>query len=195
VLKITSATGEGRIWVQKGEIVDAVLEDRNGKAAIVEMLGWKAGNFEILPYGLPRPRTIHMNYESLLMETAQTLDETIDADIADLSPEALLSSFARFTGVQFAIAVDAADKAAYEHWGCDEPHPLAAWIGDSAKAFRELGKKIQAGEMQVMHSLGQQRHLSVLNADEESLAIGFTRALGLNQQRETLKQIEAKWAF
>ena len=195
VLKITSATGEGRIWVQKGEIVDAVLEDRNGKAAIVEMLGWKAGNFEILPYGLPRPRTIHMNYESLLMETAQTLDETVDETFAELTPEALLSSFARFTGVQFAIAVDAADKGTYEHWGCDEPRPLAAWVGETSKAFRELGKKLQAGEMQVMHSLGQQRHLSVLNADEEALGIGFTRALGLNQQRETLKQIEAKWAF
>src|SRR5688572_27000309 len=131
VLKITSATGEGRIWVQKGEIVDGVLEDRNGKAAIVEMLSWKAGNFEILPYGLPRPRTIHMNYESLLMETAQTLDEAVDADLANLSPEALLSSFARYTGVQFAMAVDAGDKTRFEHWGCDDPLPLAAWINDT----------------------------------------------------------------
>jgi DNA-binding response OmpR family regulator len=195
VLKITSATGEGRIWVQKGEIVDSVLEDRNGKAAIVEMLSWKAGNFEILPYGLPRPRSIHMNYESLLMETAQTLDETADADLAEMSPEALLSSFARFTGVQFAMAVETADKSKFEHWGCEEPVPLAAWISDTANNFRELGMKLQAGELHAMHSLGQQRHLSVLTADEEALGIGFTRALGLNQLRETLKQIEAKWAF
>jgi hypothetical protein len=136
-----------------------------------------------------------MNYESLLMETAQTLDETEDASLADLSPEALLSSFARFTGVQFAMAVDSADKNTFEHWGCDEPQPLATWINDSAKAFRDLGKKLQAGELQSVHSLGQQRHLSVLTADDESLGIGFTRALGLNQLRETLKQIEAKWAF
>ena len=112
-----------------------------------------------------------------------------------MSPDALLSSFARFTGVQFSIAVDARDDAKYEHWGCDDPQPLAAWINESADAFRDLGKKLQAGELQAMHSLGQQRHLSVLVADEEELAIGFTRALGLNQLRETLKQIEAKWAF
>ena len=46
-----------------------------------------------------------------------------------------------------------------------------------------------------IYATGQQGHLSVLTADEESLGIGFTRALGLNQQRETLKQIEAKWAY
>src|SRR5687767_9090538 len=114
VLRVMSEAGDGRIWIQKGEIVDAALEERSGKAAIVEMLSWKAGNFEVLPYGLPRPRTIHMNYESLLMETAQTLDETSDADLADLSPEALLSSFARYTGVQFSIAVDAQDDTKYE---------------------------------------------------------------------------------
>ena len=195
VLKITSAAGEGRIWVQKGEIVDAALDDRNGKAAIVEMLSWKAGNFEILPYGLPRPRTINMNYESLLMETAQTLDEAVESDAAEISPEALLSSFSRFTGVQFAMAVDASDKAKFQHWGCDDAGELAGWIQSTSKAFRELGKKLQAGELETMHALGQQRHLSVLAADGESLGIGFTRALGLNQMRETLKQIEAKWAF
>ena len=195
VLKITSAQGEGRIWVQKGEIVDSVLEDRNGKSAIVEMLSWKAGNFEILPYGLPRPRTIHMNYESLLMETAQTLDETVDADATDLTPEALLSSFSRFTGVQFAMAVDATDRAKFEQWGCEEARPLAQWIHEASREFRELGRKLQAGELSTIHALGQQRHVSVLVADEESLGIGFTRALGLNQLRDTLKQIEAKWAF
>lgn len=43
--------------------------------------------------------------------------------------------------------------------------------------------------------LGQQRHLAILCSDEEILGVGFTRALGLPQLRETLKQIEIKWAF
>lgn len=195
VLKITSATGEGRIWIQKGEIMDSVLEDRNGKGAIVEMLGWKAGNFEIMPYGLPRPRTIHMDYESLLMETAQSLDEAATSEVENLTSEALLGSFSRFTGVQYAIAVESADRKNYEHWGCDDAGSLAGWIHEISKGFRDLGKKLQAGELEAMYALGQQRHLSILVADEESLGVGFTRALGLNQLRETLKQIEAKWAF
>lgn len=195
VLKITSAAGEGRAWIQKGEIVDAVLEDRTGKSAIVEMLAWKAGNFEVLPYGLPRPRTITMDYESLLMETAHALDETDESSEEALSPEALLASFSRFTGVQFALAVELADPTKNVNWGCDEPDELAKWAQKTTQAFNELGKKLQAGELLDIETLGQQQHLSILAGDEEALCVGFTRALGLSQIRETLKQIEVKWAF
>ena len=129
------------------------------------------------------------------METAQKLDETADADTGQFAPDALLASLSRFTGVQFAMAVAAQDKAKFEHWGCDDPPTLAGWIHDSSKSFRELGQTLQSGELQAIHALGQQRHLSILAADEESLGVGFTRALDLHQLRETFKQIEAKWAF
>ena len=195
VLKITAAAGEGRIWIQKGEIIDAVLEDQTGKRAIATMLGWKAGNFEVLPYGLPRPRTIHMDYENLLMETAQTMDESGTAGIESPAPGAALASFGRFTGVQFAIAVELGEnKRAHEQWGCDEAASLAEWIRKISDLFRELGTTLQAGELQEMETHGPQRHMAVLSADEEALAIGFTRALGPKQISETLKQIEAKWA-
>lgn len=196
VLKITSELGEGRVWIQKGEIIDSTVEDKSGKEAIVEMLGWKAGNFEVLPYGLPRPRTIFINYESLLMETAQSLDEAADNDGADkVTPETVLASFARFTGVQFSIAVEAGDRLKYEHWGADDPAPLARWIKEATTSFKALGKKLECGELLDAEALGQQRHLSIISGDEEALGVGFTRALGLGQIRETLKQIEAKWAF
>ena len=196
VLKVTSELGEGRVWIQKGEIVDATVEDKSGKDAIVEMLGWKAGNFEVLPYGLPRPRTIFINYESLLMETAQFMDEAADASNEErVTPETVLASVARFTGVQFAIAVEAGDRVKYEHWGADDPAPLALWIHESTALFKTLGEKLQCGELQDAEALGAQRHLSILSGDEEALGVVFTRALGLGQIRETLKQIEAKWAF
>jgi DNA-binding response OmpR family regulator len=194
VLKITAAAGEGRIWIQKGEIIDAVLEDQSGKRAIATMLSWKAGNFEVLPYGLPRPRTIHMDYENLLMETAQTMDEAGTSGIEAPAPGVTLASFGRFTGVQFALAVELGEKRAHEHWGCDEAAPLAEWIRKSADLFKDLGLKLHAGELQEMEVYGPQRHMAVLMADDEALAIGFTRALGSKQISETLKQIEAKWA-
>lgn len=196
VLKVTSELGEGRVWIQKGEIVDATVEDKSGKEAIVEMLGWNAGNFEVLPYGLPRPRTIFMNYESLLMETAQSMDEASDGSEKEkVTPETVLASFARFTGVQFAIAVESGERVKYEHWGADEPAPLALWIYESTAAFKALGEKLKCGELQDAEALGVQRHLSILSGDDEALGVGFTRALGLPQIRETLKNIEAKWAF
>ncbi len=194
VLKVTSELGEGRIWIQKGEIVDATVEDKSSKEAIVEMLGWKAGNFEVLPHGLPRPRTIFVSYESLLMETAQTLDEASMCE-GELTPETVLASFARFTGVQFAIAVESGERVKYEHWGADDPAPLAVWIHETTAALKALGEHLQCGELHDAEALGAQRHLSIISGDDEALGVGFTRALGLKQIRETLKQIEAKWAF
>ncbi len=194
VLKITCAVGEGRVWIQSGEIVDAVLDDRSGKGAMLEMLSWKAGNFEVLPYGLPRPRSIHVDYESLLMESAHVLDQT-DGNAAEQAPETLLASFSRFSGVQFAMAVELTDSEKCVHWGCDEPEALAAWVQKTTEAFKGLGSKLQAGELLGIESLGQQQHLSIISGDQEALAIGFTRALGISQIRDTLKQIEAKWAF
>jgi hypothetical protein len=196
VLRINSENGEGRVWIQKGEIVDAALEDKAGKEAIVELLAWTAGNFEVLPYGLPRPRTIFMNYESLLMETAQSMDEASDlSTVEKTTPETVLASFARFTGVQFAIAVDSGEHMKYEHWGADEPAPIALWIRDNTAAFKALGEQLGCGELHDAETLGSQRHLSIISGDDDALGIGFTRALGIRQIRETLKQIEAKWAY
>ena len=195
VLKITSAQGEGRIWIQKGEIIDAAVEDKVGKPAIVEMIGWKAGNFEVLPAGLPRPRTIFIQYESLLMETAQTLDENDRVSAAgSKAPESLLSVFSRFTGVQFSMAVELGEGKKYEHFGCDDPAPLAVWIHQTAQAFKHLGTQLKCGELLDIQTFGPQRHLSILSADDEVLGVGFTRALAVPQIRETLNQIEAKWA-
>lgn len=195
VLKITSAAGEGRIWIAKGEIVDATVEDKIGKPALLEMIGWKAGNFEILPAGLPRPRTIFGQYESLLMETAQKLDEFTSLDSAKPeTPESLLSAFSRFTGVQFAMAVELGGGQKYEHWGCDDPAPLAVWIQQTAQGFKDLSSVLKAGELLDVQASGSQRNLAILSADEEVLGLGLTRALAPQQIRETLTQIESRWA-
>src|SRR6201996_743417 len=47
ILRITSAGGDGRIWIQKGEIIDAATGDVSGKEAFAELLSWKAGSFEL----------------------------------------------------------------------------------------------------------------------------------------------------
>ncbi len=192
ILKITSAAGEGRVWIQKGEIIDAASGDLLGKEAFLELLSWKAGNFEILPSDLPRPRTIFSSYESLLMETAQTLDES--GINSPESPAAGMASYSRFKGVQFVIAVDAADATRHEHWACEEAERLAGWIRVNVQALRGLGDQLEAGELTDLEGLGPQRHVAVLAGDDEFLGVGFTRSALLPHIRETMKQIEAKWA-
>ena len=55
ISKISSGLGEGRMWIQRGEIIDAAMGELVGKEAFLEMLRWRSGSFEILPSDVPRP--------------------------------------------------------------------------------------------------------------------------------------------
>jgi CheY-like chemotaxis protein len=193
ILKIASATGEGRIWIQRGDIIDAATGQILGKDAFLEMLRWKAGSFEILPNDTPRPRTIFSSYENLLMETAQTIDETSPVDAAAEDTNSL-ASFSKYKGVQFVIAVEGNDKTTFEHWAAENPDRMAAWIHQTTRALRALGDKLEAGQLEHIEALGPQRHVGILSSDEQDLGIGFTRSASLPHIRETMKHIEAKWA-
>jgi len=193
ILKIASATGEGRIWIMRGEIIDAASGELLGKEAFLEMLRWKAGSFEILPNETSRPRTIFSSYENLLMETAQSLDESKAEDVTPEDPNSL-ASFSRYKGVQFVIAVEGEDKTKYEHWAAENPDRMAAWIHQTTRALRLLGDKLEAGHLEQIEALGPQRHVGILSSDEQDLGVGFTRSATLPHIRETMKQIEAKWA-
>ena len=193
ILKISSGAGDGRIWIQKGEIIDASTGELLGKEAFLEMLRWKAGSFEILPNDTPRPRTIFSSYENLLMETAQSLDEA-KAEEAAGEETNTLATFSRFKGVQFVIAVEGADKTKFEHWATENPEQMAAWIHQTTRALRALGDKLEAGHLEQVEALGPQRHVAILSSDEQDLAVGFTRSATLPYIRETMKQIEVRWA-
>jgi CheY-like chemotaxis protein len=193
ILKITSATGEGRILIQKGEIIDASCGELMGKDAFLEMLRWRTGSFEILPNDAPRPRTIFSSYENLLMETAQSLDEA-EAEEALTGEASSLASFSRFKGVQFVIAVEGADKTKFEHWATENPDRMAAWVHQTTRALRTLGDRLEAGHLEQVEALGPQRHVAILSTDEQDLGVGFTRSAALSHIRETMTQIEAKWA-
>jgi len=191
ILKITTATGEGRIWVQRGEIIDAATGEFSGREAFLEMLRWRSGNFEILPSDIPRPRTIFSSYESLLMETAQTIDESA---VSTETAEAVgLAAVARYKGVQFAVSVETSDKSKFEQWGTENPEEMASWIHETATVLRSLGDKLEAGMLEDVEGLGPHRHLAVLVGDAEALGVGFTRSAALPHIREIMKQIEGKW--
>jgi CheY-like chemotaxis protein len=193
ILKVASAIGEGRIWIQRGEIIDAATSESLGKEAFLEMLRWKSGSFEILPSDVPRPRTIFSSYENLLMETAQTIDEMETLAPAEAEGNSL-AAFARYKGVQCVVAVEGADKKQFEHWGAENAEQLAAWVHQTTRVMRALGDRLEAGQLEQIEALGPQRHVAILSSDEQDLAIGFTRSAALPYIRETMKQIEVRWA-
>src|ERR1700722_9445408 len=110
VLKIINGPLTGRIWVQNGEVIDAMTDGLVGEDAFRRLLSWKAGNFESLPAEPNRTRTIFNSYQGLLLETAQAHDEAhsrkesgtatmrVDAD----SP---LAALCHCPGVEFVLVL------------------------------------------------------------------------------------------
>ncbi len=191
ILKVQSAAGEGRFWIQKGEIIDAATGELLGKEAFLEMLRWKAGSFEIQPSEAPRPRTIFSSYENLLMESAQTLDEA-NADQPPAEGSGL-AAYSRFKGVQFVLSVAHEDPTNIDQWAVETPEEIAGWMHQTTRALNALGERLEAGDLKRLEGLGPQRHLAVICGRAHDLGIGFTRSAGLATIRENVKQIEARW--
>ena len=72
---LTSAAGEGDVWMSSGNIVHAVCGKLSGEAAVRAMLGWTDGRFKI-NHGVAAPeRTIEGDTMSVLLEGLRIRDE------------------------------------------------------------------------------------------------------------------------
>jgi CheY-like chemotaxis protein len=202
VLKITRPGEHGNIWVTNGEVIDAATSSQKGEAAFKEILSWKNGSFEILPAEADHPRAIFTSYQGLLLDFAQAFDENkehessaqsaaCDTTFLTRSPLAALS---RIDGVEFVMTVPADENNACDSWGLENASPVATWIRQTQKRLRELGEKLQAGDLKQVQGLGLQRHVGIASRGDTELCVGFKRTLTADQLHETLKNISIKWA-
>ena len=65
----------GKIYLQDGQIVDAMVGRLRGDSAVYEMAIWSAGTFSFHPGEQSDHVTIHMSNATLMMEAARRLDE------------------------------------------------------------------------------------------------------------------------
>ncbi len=200
VLKITNAAAEGRIWLQNGELIDAeTAAGATGEEAFKNILGWKSGNFETLPPDPTRLRRIQTNYQSLLLDTAQTVDEVRAGEfpaekIADSGgPVSPLAALGRHKGVEFILVLNAGADKPVDQWACENPEQVGAWATKAVNAFRALGEKLNVGELESVTGLGSPRNLGVATQGDKILCAGFNRSLGAEGSRQTLKQMHAQW--
>jgi DNA-binding response OmpR family regulator len=203
MLKITNGLLEGRIWIQQGEVVDAETADMKAEPAFQKILSWKAGSFEILPGDPTRTRTIFTSYQGLLLNTAQALDEAASlaasepaANGAAPAPDAatLLAELSQFNGVEFVLALAPEHDDKQDHWGLENPKPLAEWTRATLDSFRKLGDSLQVGNLQQVIGTGPQRKVALAGCGRSELCVGFPPTLPAEQLRETMKNILTKWA-
>lgn len=196
VLKITNGPREGKVWIAEGHVIDAVVGDAVGKAAFQEICGWKNGTFEILPAEPNHPRVIAENYQSLLLDTAQVLDEAQGEDTPEVSEQKANASrmalLARMDGVEFILEISGGEKT--ESWGLGHSEPTTLWAHHLWKGLWQISEKMKIGAPQQVEAMGLQSHVALIGTNQKQLCVGFRRSLTLGEVREKMKKINEKWA-
>ncbi len=197
VLRITNGPLTGKIWIQSGELVDAEASDLRGEPAFQKILSWKAGNFEMLPDEPNRPRTIFKPYNALLLESAQALDESSSATMAQGAPAPATSPLAQLSqieGVEFGLVMSADHAAQDLARGLENPERMAAWARQSLERFRVLGDHLGAGPVEQIEGFGPQRHVALACQNETQFCVGWKHSLTPEEVRESMKKVLALWA-
>ncbi len=192
VLRITRGALEGSIWVDGGNVIDAEVGDLRGEEAFKQLFGWKTGNFEILPGDPKRQRTIFGSYESLLLDSAQSLDENAvretDAITGELQGMAMaLRPLAEVRGVESLLLLTG--PGTFESWGVDNPEEIGGWTHRTLAAFQALGEALNAGPLRAIEATGSAHGAVLLSQNGQELLAGLDRKMNARMVREAGKEL------
>ena len=198
VLRITNGLYSGKIWINEGELIDAETEDSAGEAAFHRILSWKAGNFETLPADRDRERRILQSYNALLLETAQAQDEAnqdtaawVAGNNLNLSPQ--LAPLARYDGVDFIVASHGPGKGKFEAHGIEAAEQVAAWSRKSLARFRPFADRLQAGPLEQIEAVNQERRIALAEQDGTEFCVGWRKSVTAENLIPRMKKLLALW--
>src|ERR1035437_5943867 len=199
VLRVTRGPLVAKLWIQDGEMIDAETEGARGEVAFHRLLAWKAGTFENLPAEPDRERTIHKPVNALLLESAQTLDETAHPSV---EPESIESNLHRRTmwklsqltreGAEFVISVPLAGPGEPEALGTQNIFALAQWTRRAAEIARRLGDRLEAGPLSHIAGQNLERQVLMLARGDRAYLIGWPADATENLPEKSRKLV-ASW--
>lgn len=200
VLHITNGALDGKIWIQNGNVIDAIASDFRGADAFKEILGWKTGNFEILPYDEGHPQTIFESYQGLMLEAAQEIDEgrgEVVVESADSEgeeqPLTVVQRLSRTPGLEFLLAVPLNGRGAVDAWATENPGQMADFARELWKDFVALGDSLQAGQMEIVEGRGAHGTMTLAGTNDACLCAGWNRGVDHLAAREKHKELMTKW--
>ena len=200
VLRITHGPLVAKLWFQNGELLDAEVEGARGEEAFRRILTWRSGQFENFPADPNPQRTIHKPVNSLLLEFAQTLDETA---IPSREPDSVESAthrkniwkLAQLTreGAEFVVAVPPQGQGEPEAIGKPSTEQLAAWTRRALEISKQLGEKIAAGPLSHVSANGLENQLAILPHEKKFFLVGWPLDKAPSQLFEQSKRLVASW--
>jgi predicted regulator of Ras-like GTPase activity (Roadblock/LC7/MglB family) len=154
---------EGIIYCSRGNLVHAESGSLSGVEAVYELLSWKTGSFHVESSTPPAKPTIKQNYDRILMEAMQRIDE------GELSMEEKLSKLAHdlseMNTVSGAIIVarDGTVLADVVEANAEKEGAVAVFLGNAAD---QIGDTLALGAFDWgVTSLGQERMLVMETPD------------------------------
>jgi CheY-like chemotaxis protein len=75
ILEVQNRQMSGRIFIEEGNIIHAILGEAQGEKAFQKLLSVRGGEFKLLPFESPGLRSIEGPWEFLLMEASRLRDE------------------------------------------------------------------------------------------------------------------------
>jgi CheY-like chemotaxis protein len=79
ILEISNRRATGKIFIDTGQIVHAQIADVTGETALIQLMSLSGGQFNLRPFAEPAERSLHGQWEYLLMDAAQKSDEAKEA--------------------------------------------------------------------------------------------------------------------
>lgn len=194
VLRITRGSLEGRVWIRGGSVIDAELQELRGEEAFKQIFAWKTGHFEIIPGDNNRERTIYHSYESLLLDSAQMLDESNAATGAggDGMLEAprmsrALQPLATVRGVEALLLLTGPGKS--ESWGVENPEEFAGWTHRVLREFDQIGRTLNAGPLRSIEAVGTVRSVVLMAHNGQELMACVDRRMNARHLRGAGKEL------
>jgi CheY-like chemotaxis protein len=183
VLEIHNQQVRGRIYIEDGRIVHAVVGDKTGEGAFQKLLGLSSGEFHLQPFEPPPQRTLEGQWEFLLMEAARVRDEAASQPAVKEPDEELPATAA--TGVTAASAelpprvvetmICSGQGAALYTWRCPNVNARVAMLRQIAQKGMELGELLPLGNFErVEFQLPDSRAIGQVQPDR----IVFVRVAG-----------------
>jgi CheY-like chemotaxis protein len=147
VLEVHNRQVRGRIYIEDGKIVHAVVGDETGEGAFQKLLALASGEFHLQPFESPPKRTLEGQWEFLLMEAARVRDE-IASQPPVSEPEEELPSAPAAPELPPRVAetlICSGQGATLYTWQCPNINARVALLRQIAQCAAELGESLPLG--------------------------------------------------
>ena len=204
LLRITNGRQDAKIWIERGEVIDAETKGLRAEEAFQKILTWKSGAFEILPSAPNQERTIFTSYQGLLLDTAQAMDEAASIKEAEgdsatsmhnpsIETSSLMVELAQMPGVEFILTEEDGKPDLRNFFGLEDSEATGRWMKSTLANLQSLGESLKVGELRNAVACGTNLKTVLANVSGTSMCIGLAESISADRALDILNNVVTKW--